>query len=156
MVREIKVVYGEEKESKGFIKSPVDAVLIYSDLRHETVEKMVAVYVDSKNEVLGCSTISQGGISSTLIDPKVILRNGLLIGAVAFLIIHNHPSGTPTPSREDNATTENMKKASELIGMTCLDLYHHGCRELLLLRGETDQIYSNLLRNALYRLYTRK
>lgn len=91
------------------------------DMRHLTQEKVLLVMLDSKSKVLKDMIISSGTVSSSLLSPREIFLHALNYGAVNIIILHNHPSGDPTPSREDINTTKRMKEAGNLIGIKLMD-----------------------------------
>lgn len=91
------------------------------DMRHLTREKVKLVMLDSKSKILKDMTISTGTVSSSLLSPREIFLNALKYEAVNVILIHNHPSGDPTPSREDIQTTNRMKEAGNLIGIKLMD-----------------------------------
>lgn len=85
------------------------------------VEQCHVLMLDVKHHPIGYKIISSGGISSSPVDVRVVMRQVLLSGAVSFAFCHNHPSGSPQPSRDDNQLTERLKEASRAVGLTMLD-----------------------------------
>ena len=65
--------------------------------------------------------ISQGGVSATIVDPKIILRYAIENLATAIILVHNHPSGNLMPSREDDNQTERIAKAAKLFDIQLVD-----------------------------------
>lgn len=84
-------------------------------------EAMVVLFLNNSNRTLGWSIASIGGITGTLVDVRLILRDALLTQATSIILIHNHPSGTLNPSQADIAITEKVKKAAQLMEVTLLD-----------------------------------
>jgi DNA repair protein RadC len=84
-------------------------------------ERMVAVFLSQSNSVLGISIISDGGISGTFCDSRLIFQNALLLNATAFVIAHNHPSGNLTPSEQDRQMTKQLQSAGEIMNIKLLD-----------------------------------
>lgn len=80
-------------------------------------ESLIAIFVNTKNEVVGYDTVSKGTDNSMLIDPKSLFRNALLHKASAFFLVHNHPSGHLDPSEHDITSTKKMLDAGALLGM---------------------------------------
>jgi len=70
---------------------------------------------------LGCSTISEGGITNTLADVRMILQGALLTNATAMILAHNHPSGSTRPSRQDDALTRKIVDAANLMDIRVSD-----------------------------------
>ena len=104
------------------ISNSRDAYLIFyallCDLPHE--ELWVAT-LNRSNKVLSKVKISQGGVSQTPVDLRLILKAGIDTLASSLLICHNHPSGNLRPSREDDRLTGQVKEAAKLMGMNLLD-----------------------------------
>lgn len=92
-----------------------------SELGHVPHEEMIAVGLDGGNHILGVVRVSQGGLGSTAIVSSDVIRPLITMGARAFVVAHNHPSGDPTPSRNDYVMTDRLKKASECIDLNMLD-----------------------------------
>ena len=84
-------------------------------------ETFKVLYLNQASQVVGCFTLSQGGITSTCVDVRNILQGALLTNAVAMVLAHNHPSGNTRPSREDDKITNQVSKAGELLNIKVLD-----------------------------------
>jgi DNA repair protein RadC len=84
-------------------------------------EACVAAHLDTKHRLLAVELISVGSIAHTFMSPREIYRRALLANAAAVIVAHNHPSGDPEPSRDDEAITRRLKRAGELIGIELLD-----------------------------------
>lgn len=91
------------------------------DLRHEKQEHMKLLMLNSKAKLLGETNISKGTVNASLITPRELFIEALQKNAVSIIIMHNHPSGDPTPSREDQLTTRRIQEAGALIGIDLLD-----------------------------------
>ncbi len=91
------------------------------DMRHERQEIMKLLMLNSKSRLIGESDISKGTVNASLITPREIFIEALQKNAVSIIILHNHPSGDPSPSREDMIITERIRQAGELIGIELLD-----------------------------------
>lgn len=85
------------------------------------VEQCHVLMLDVKHHPIGYKVISSGGIASSPVDVRVVMRQVLLSGAISFAFCHNHPSGSPQPSRDDNQLTDKLKEASRAVGLTMLD-----------------------------------
>lgn len=88
------------------------------DLKHE--EFWVA-YLNKKNRVLRCIPVSKGGISETVVDNRIIFATAIRILASSIILFHNHPSGSPKPSRADHEVTRKISSASLLLDIKVLD-----------------------------------
>lgn len=84
-------------------------------------ESAFMMAMDSKNRVIGYAKLSQGGVASTMMPISIIAKFAVESMARAVIIIHNHPSGDLTPSREDEAATQKIKKALETLEIKLLD-----------------------------------
>ena len=84
-------------------------------------ERMIALALNRKYGVLGIVEIALGGASATMVDPKVLFRTLLTMGASAFILAHNHPSGDPTSSPEDVALTHRLIEGGKLLDVQCVD-----------------------------------
>ena len=76
---------------------------------------------NTKNKLLGEYLLSKGTVNASLISPREIFIQALHHHAVCLVLVHNHPSGDPTPSREDLNITKRIEDAGSLIGITLLD-----------------------------------
>jgi len=108
-----------EKKKINSSKSVFDLMQpILGDLPHE---EFWIVYLNNSNKVLQISQLSKGGITGTLVDIRLALKNALQLGAVAIILSHNHPSGTLKPSQADIGLTKKLKKAGESLDIKVLD-----------------------------------
>lgn len=84
-------------------------------------EEFLVVPLDGKNQVLGFHVVSVGSLTASLVHPREVYKLAILENAAAIIVVHNHPSGDPTPSAEDQAITQRLKQAGELLGINLLD-----------------------------------
>lgn len=94
---------------------------LFSFLQQETKEHFIALHLDAKNRILCIDRVSAGTMTTSLIHPREVFKTALLSSAASLLLIHNHPSGDPTPSRDDISITEKLKGAGEIMGIAVLD-----------------------------------
>lgn len=97
------------------------AIMCFDADNIEWTESFIVIALNRANKVLGFYKVSQGGLTGTIVDPRVIFQFALLTSAVALIIAHNHPSGNLTPSRADIEITEKIKKAGDLLEIKLLD-----------------------------------
>ena len=90
----------------------------FADLQHE---EFWAIYLNNAKRMISKIRISQGGVSATIVDPKIILRFAIENLATAIILVHNHPSGNLMPSREDDNQTERIAKAAKLFDIQLVD-----------------------------------
>ncbi len=84
-------------------------------------ERCVVALLDTKHRLLRTATVSIGSIDHTFMAPREVFRDALLANAAALVLAHNHPSGDPEPSRDDEQVTRRLVRAGELIGVAVLD-----------------------------------
>jgi DNA repair protein RadC len=90
-------------------------------LRHAAQERFLVVMLDGRHRVLGHETVSQGTLTASLVHPREVFRPALRAGAAALVLVHNHPSGDPSPSAEDREITRRLARAGEILGVRVLD-----------------------------------
>ena len=104
------------------INSPKDvAKILTNEMKYEKREIVKAIILNSKNIIIKIVDICFGGTNSTIISPKDVLQEVIKLGAPKIILVHNHPSGDPTPSKKDIEFTERLLKASKIIGIEFLD-----------------------------------
>ncbi len=112
--------------SKGFVKEKfTNSLDIYEymmpkllDLYHE---EFWVVLLNRSNVVLKCLQISTGGLSGTVVDPKIIFKAAVSYSAASIVLVHNHPSGNITPSLEDIKLTKKLKEGGKLLEIQVID-----------------------------------
>ncbi len=124
--------YYAPKAEYVFIRSPQD---VYNavNLEHEDRETFVALYLNTKNRVIKKDTVSRGSLNANIVHPREVYREAILNSAASVIVAHNHPSGDPTPSKEDLEITERLYKTGEIMGIGLID---H------VIIGESGQYYS--------------
>ena len=90
-------------------------------LAHEHVEQARVLYLDGRNRLLADEVQGRGTVNHTPLYPREVVKRALELHATALILAHNHPSGDPTPSREDIASTREVKAAAEALGITLHD-----------------------------------
>lgn len=91
---------------------------ILSDLSHE---EFWVLYLNNANVVLHSERHTQGGLTGTLVDSRLILKQAILLGAVGVILVHNHPSGTLVASQADKVLTKRMQNAAQTLDIRVLD-----------------------------------
>lgn len=84
-------------------------------------EAFLALHLNHKNQLDGVHVVSIGSLSAGLVHPREVFKSAILTNAAAIIVMHNHPSGDPTPSREDRDITERLKKAGDILGVPLMD-----------------------------------
>ncbi len=90
-------------------------------MRHLKVEQAVLLFLDTKCQLIRDMELSKGSVNSSITAPREIYLNALKYGAVYIILLHNHPSGDPMPSKEDIITTKRIREAGLLIGIQLMD-----------------------------------
>jgi DNA repair protein RadC len=108
-------------QDTGALTSSAEVSARFASLREETRENFLALHLDAKNKLLCLDRIAIGSLNAAIIHPREVFKSCLLSSAAALLLIHNHPSGNTSPSREDIEITGRLKEASELLGIRILD-----------------------------------
>ena len=97
------------------------AVMFMESMRHMDHEQTRVIFTDGADGFICDEVMTKGTVNCAPVSPREIFIKALRYKAVGILIMHNHPSGDPTPSREDIAVTEKLKKAGELMDIRLLD-----------------------------------
>jgi DNA repair protein RadC len=113
----------EEKPPALRIREPEDVVRLFNGrLRDLQVEEFHLLALDSQSQVLREVLITRGLLNSSLVHPREVFRAAIAEAAAGIIVVHNHPSGDPTPSAEDRAVTRQLSEAGRLLD---LPLYDH-------------------------------
>jgi DNA repair protein RadC len=91
------------------------------DMAHLTVERVRVLYLNTKNMLIHDEHVGDGSIDEASIHPREVIRRALDLGATALILVHNHPSGSPEPSRADIQITNRIAEAGRLLGITVHD-----------------------------------
>ena len=91
---------------------------VIGELQHE---EFWIIYVNNSNKVIQKNQLSKGGITGTLVDVRLVLKNALEVGATGLILAHNHPSGTLKPSEADKQITQKLKSAAQSLDIKVLD-----------------------------------
>lgn len=91
------------------------------DMANLTVERVRVLYLNTRNQLILDDHVGDGSIDEAAIHPREVIRRGLDIGASALILVHNHPSGNPEPSRADIQITNRIAEAGRLLGIVVHD-----------------------------------
>lgn len=91
------------------------------ELRHEEQEILLCMMLDTKNHLLGEKRMFMGTVNASIASPRELFLEALRFQAVNIVLVHNHPSGDPTPSKADVEITERVRLGGELLGIHLLD-----------------------------------
>ena len=118
-----KVRFVGERPTRG-ASSPAEAVEILWEIFEgldADREHFVILALNSTNRATGFKVISTGAMNASLADPRTLFRDAIALGAASLIMAHNHPSGDPTPSREDIALTRKLVEGGKLLDINIHD-----------------------------------
>ena len=104
-----------------FSSPDVVAAYFIEEMRHKEKEELRVVFLNTKGRRLHDTVISIGTVNSSMVSPREIFLEALKFQAVSIILLHNHPSGDPAPSREDILVTGRVAEAGKLIGISLTD-----------------------------------
>lgn len=117
------------------IKSPQDVTnLVMEEMRFLDREHFKTVILNTKNQVLAIDTVSIGSLNTSIVHPREVFKNPIKKSAAAIILLHNHPSGDPTPSREDIDVTKRLVDGGQILGIDVLDHIIIGNRRFVSLK----------------------
>lgn len=94
---------------------------LHIDMAHLTVERVRVLYLNTQNRLILDHHVGDGSVDEAAIHPREVIRKALDIGATALIIVHNHPSGSPQPSRADIQITNRIAEAGRLLNIVVHD-----------------------------------
>lgn len=106
------------------IRSPEDGYTIVQTvlkLNEATAEKFGILTLNTKNQVVGIHILFMGSLNASIVHPREVFQAAVLNNAASIVAFHNHPSGDPTPSREDIEVTKRLKECGLIMGIDLLD-----------------------------------
>jgi DNA repair protein RadC len=119
------------------ILKPEDAArLVMPEMRHLDREEFRAILLDTKNRMIQVETVAVGSLNSAGVEPREVFKSAVRHSAAAVILAHNHPSGDPTPSREDVALTKKLVQVGEFLGIEVLDHIIVGDGKFVSLKAE--------------------
>ena len=111
----------ETLEMESILSSQKLAKKMQQELGHKKQEHLVALYLNTQNQIIHQQTIFIGSATRSIAEPREILHYAIKHMATSLILVHNHPSGAVAPSRNDNQVTKLVKEACELMGIVLLD-----------------------------------
>lgn len=98
-----------------------DIIKVITGCQDEAQEVFGIITVNTKNQIISVHEISRGSVNASIVHPREVFKVALLHNAAAVFLFHNHPSGDPTPSREDREVTARLVESGKLLGIEVLD-----------------------------------
>lgn len=103
------------------ITSSSDVYQLFRYLTQETKEHFLALHLDTKNKIICVDQVSVGSLTASIVHPREVMKSCMLSSCAGLILVHNHPSEDPTPSREDIEITKRIKECCDLMGIRLLD-----------------------------------
>ncbi len=98
---------------------------VYQHMKNKLIhlqrEVFICLHLNVKNRIIAEDTVSMGTLNNSLVHPREVFKKAVKNGAAAILVVHNHPSGDPTPSQDDHRVTLRLKEVGELLGIPLID-----------------------------------
>ena len=110
-----------KREGIGFNSAEQIACFYMEKMRHLETEQTKALFLDVRQKFISEKTLFMGTVSMTPMESREIIREALIADAVFIVLLHNHPSGDPTPSETDKKTTLRIKEAADYVGLRLKD-----------------------------------
>jgi len=101
--------------------SPVQVAELFRFLHREAKEYFFTLHLDGKNRIVCLDCVSVGSLNQSVVHCREVFKTALISSAAGIILVHNHPSGDPSPSSEDLSITKRLKEAGDIIGIRVLD-----------------------------------
>ena len=101
--------------------SPSQVSDTFQFLMKETKEMFITLHLDGKNRIIAMDVVSIGSLNQSIVHPRSVFMTACLTSAAAIILVHNHPTGDPSPSSEDISITRRLREAGEIMGISILD-----------------------------------
>jgi DNA repair protein RadC len=120
-VREAPTIPVQLEQLAGTYRDSAGIFRAFCKLNERDVEQFIVLHLDTKNQIRTMQVVSMGSLNASTVHPREVFRAAIINGAARIIGLHNHPSGDPEPSVEDNTITLKLKEAGKIIGITLLD-----------------------------------
>lgn len=126
-VRELRVSYSPVRlclpvPIAGRLSTPREAALLSGALLTDShVERVIALHLNTKHRLVGVHTVAIGTLDAAIVHPRDVYTAAFLSNASGLIVTHNHPSGDPSPSRDDRTLVSRLQQAGELLGIELID-----------------------------------
>jgi DNA repair protein RadC len=126
-----------ESAMKPVVKTPEDVVaLTQNRLKNKKKEYFLALFLDTRNQLMKMAEISIGSLDSSIVHPREVFKEAVAASAASAIVAHNHPSGDTHPSDDDIRLTKRLAEAGEIMGIDILDHIILGDQSYLSLKRE--------------------
>lgn len=120
-------------------------------------EYLAVAFLDTKNQIIESKIISVGTLNASIVHPRDVMKEAILFDSNSIILAHNHPSGDPTPSKEDKMITERISEAGQILGIKLLDhiiagrdeYYSFKQKDEISLLSESGQVYNISLKEKI-------
>lgn len=116
-----RIAMAQRREKLNFQTPKAVADYFMEEMRHKEKEELKILMLDAKSGLIAESTVSTGTVNFAVASPREIFLEAFRYKAVSIIMMHNHPSGDPTPSQNDFICTKKIREAGELIGISLID-----------------------------------
>jgi len=117
-----KRIISTQPDQRTTVRSPEDVfALLFADMALLEQEHLKVVLLNTRNQVLSVQEVYKGNVYSAVVRPAEVFRDAVREGCPNIILVHNHPSGDPSPSAEDAALTKQLVEAGRLLGIDVLD-----------------------------------
>ncbi len=120
-VFEIGKRFFNQRHDNAYFRTSEQVYAYVKNMQYLQKEHIRGLYLDARYKLIHEETLSIGGLNANLLHPRDVFRPALYHNAYAVILVHNHPSGDPTPSREDSMTTVELEKVAEIMHIPLLD-----------------------------------
>jgi len=112
----------EDAGPRTTVKSPEDVVkAVRNQLKGKKKEHFYVLSLDTRNHLIDSAEVSVGSLDSSIVHPREVFKEAISNSAASVILVHNHPSGDPTPSTDDIQLTKRLIEAGEIMGIEVLD-----------------------------------
>ncbi|KHF40942.1 RadC family protein [Halalkalibacter okhensis] len=130
-------IHSMQPDERYVIRSPEDVSnYVMEDMRFLQQEHFDCLYLNTKNQVLLRKTIFIGSLNASIVHPREVFKEAFRRSAASIICMHNHPSGDPTPSREDIEVTKRLAESGKVLGIELLDHIIIGDRKFVSLKEQ--------------------
>lgn len=117
-----KRVHTRGIKRKSKLSNPTEVVDFFkAELSNLKVEKFIGVFLNTKSEIINWEVISVGSLNASIVHPREVFSRAIKRSAASILVLHNHPSGHVSPSKEDLLITERLSEVGNVMGIPLLD-----------------------------------
>lgn len=119
---EMKIKAMQVREATGpAVKVSADIATVFADIANLDREAFYVVTLNQKHKIIDKHLISLGTLTASLVHPREVFKPCIMDNAATLILVHNHPSGDPTPSKEDHEITARLQEGAKLLGFSIMD-----------------------------------